>query len=385
MRPALLPALLFLALVARPAAGFDTAATGAFVVDHATGTVLMDKNADVPLPPASMSKLVTLYMLFEALTDGRVTMDTEFRASARAAAMGGSTMFLAEGERVAVRDLIPGIIVNSGNDACVVVAEGLAGTEENFSALATDRMRALGLTETTVRNASGWPESGHVMSLRDLGLLSRRLIDDFPQFYPYFAMERFEFDGRAPANAGNRHPLLGLGLGVDGLKTGHTQEAGYGLAGSAALDGRRIVFVVTGLPTAEARAAESERLVNWALRQFTVETVLDAGTEVARAPVWLGAVPDVALVPAADVTLLVPAAAHGELTATLAYTAPLTAPVAPGTPAGTLTIARPGLAPVEVPLVTAAAVERAGFLPRLRAAARVLIDRVLGPAPAPTG
>jgi D-alanyl-D-alanine carboxypeptidase (penicillin-binding protein 5/6) len=325
MRVAPLLAILLAVCLIRPAAAFETAATAAYVVDHGTGTVLMDKNATTPLPPASMSKLMTLYMLFEALADGRVTMDTEFRVSARAAAMGGSTMFLAEGERVAVRDLIPGIIVNSGNDACVVVAEGLAGTEETFSALATDRARALGLSETTLKNASGWPEPGHRMSLRDLGLLSQRLIDDFPDYYPYFALERFEFDGRAPANSNNRNPLLGLGLGVDGLKTGHTQEAGYGLAGSAVRGDRRVVFVITGLATAEERAVEAERIVNWALRQFTVETVLDAGETVATAPVWLGTEGAVALAPAGDVTLLVPAAAHGALQAELAYDAPLAA------------------------------------------------------------
>jgi D-alanyl-D-alanine carboxypeptidase (penicillin-binding protein 5/6) len=382
MRVAPLLAILLAVCLIRPAAAFETAATAAYVVDHGTGTVLMDKNATTPLPPASMSKLMTLYMLFEALADGRVTMDTEFRVSARAAAMGGSTMFLAEGERVAVRDLIPGIIVNSGNDACVVVAEGLAGTEETFSALATDRARALGLSETTLKNASGWPEPGHRMSLRDLGLLSQRLIDDFPDLYPYFALERFEFDGRAPANSNNRNPLLGLGLGVDGLKTGHTQEAGYGLAGSAVRGDRRVVFVITGLATAEERAVEAERIVNWALRQFTVETVLDAGETVATAPVWLGTEGAVALAPAGDVTLLVPAAAHGALQAELAYDAPLAAPVAAGAPAGTLTITRPGLAPVEVPLVTASAVAKAGFLPRLRVAAGVLIGRWFGPVPA---
>ena len=239
------------------AQAFDTMASGAWVYDLTTKTVLLDKNADQPLPPASMSKLMTLYMLFEALRDGRVTMETAFSVSARAKAMGGSTMFLNTTDRPTVRELILGIIVNSGNDACVVVAEGLAGTEEAFARQATERARALGMSETTLANASGWPDPGHRMSMRDLGILAERLILDFPQHYPLFAETSFNYKDRAPANASNRNPLLRIAAAdwqADGLKTGHTSEAGYGLVGSAVMGDRRVIFVITGLDSDQARA-----------------------------------------------------------------------------------------------------------------------------------
>lgn len=235
------------------AQGFDTNATGAYVKDISTGTVLLSKNADVPLPPASMSKLMTLNMLFEALKDGRVQMDTRFGVSSKAKAMGGSTMFLNERDRPTVEELIQGIIVMSGNDACVVVAEGLAGTEEAFARQMTDRARDLGMMNSTFANASGWPHPDQRMSMQDLGILAERLINEFPDYYGYFAQKEFAFDNRAPANTTNRNPLLGLGIGADGLKTGHTSEAGYGLVGSAAQGDRRIVFVITGLDSERAR------------------------------------------------------------------------------------------------------------------------------------
>ncbi len=236
-------------LAALPARAFDTNAQAAWVYDVATGTVLMEKNADEALPPASMSKLMTVYMLFEALEEGRLQLDTRLPVSTKARQMQGSTMFLNEQDRPTVAELIKGIIVLSGNDACVVVAEGLAGTEAAFARQMTERGKALGLTQSTFANASGWPDPRHRMSVHDLGVLAQHLIQDFPEYYKNFAIEEWRFDNRAPANRHNRNPLLGLGIGADGLKTGHTQEAGYGLVGSAVQGDRRIIFVISGLPS----------------------------------------------------------------------------------------------------------------------------------------
>ena len=224
-----------LALFAMPASAFDTQARAAFVLDFSTGTVLLAKNADDPLPPASMSKLMTLYMAFEAVRDGRLQLDERLPVSQHAMSYGGSTMFLDTTDRVRVDDLLRGIVVLSGNDACAVLAEALSpdGTERGFAELMTRRAQQMGMTNSTFKNSNGWPADGHLMSMRDLTLLASRLIRDFPDFYPMFAEQTFQFDGRAPQNVSNRNPLLGLGIGADGLKTGHTQEAGYGLVGSA--------------------------------------------------------------------------------------------------------------------------------------------------------
>lgn len=373
--------LVALALASLPARAFETAATAAWVYDMTTGTVLMDKNADQPVPPASMSKLMTINMLFEALKDGRVTMDTRFAVSSRAKAMGGSTMFLQETDRPTVNELIHGMIVNSGNDACVVVAEGLAGTEEAFARQMTERGRALGMTASTFANSSGWPDPNHRMSMRDLGILSRRLIQDFPEYYPIFAETEFNYKDRAPANSRNRNPLLDLGVGADGLKTGHTQEAGYGLAGSARQGNRRIIFVITGLTSEKARAEEAERIVGWAFRQFSEKTIAKTGVRVAEAEVHMGAASTVGLVPAEDIRLLVPALVQESLTAEVVYNGPLIAPVAKGTPVAELIVHSPDLPDRRVPLVAEADVGKAGFLGRLTTAAGVLYARYIG-APA---
>ena len=370
--------ILALAAPMAQAQGFDSRATALWVEDLTTRTVLMEKDARRPLPPASMSKLMTLYMLFEALRDGRVTMETTFSVSARAKAMGGSTMFLNTTDRPTVRELILGIIVNSGNDACVVVAEGLAGTEEAFARQATERARALGMADTTLTNSSGWPDPGHRMSMRDLGILAERLILDFPQHYPLFAETSFNYKDRAPANARNRNPLLALGVGADGLKTGHTQEAGYGLVGSAVQGDRRVIFVITGLDSERARAEESERVVNWAFRQFSLRMVAPEGKRVAEAPVWLGAVDRVGLVPARAVQVLVPAAQAGSVTARVDWQGPLQAPLQAGQAVGDLVVTVPGLPETRVPVLVQADVAPAGFLRRMQTAAGVLAGRAAG-------
>jgi D-alanyl-D-alanine carboxypeptidase (penicillin-binding protein 5/6) len=370
-------ALAFLLGALLQAAAFETQARAAYVIDHETGTVLLDKNADTPLPPASMSKLMTLNMLFEALQDGRVGMETEFRVSAKAAAMGGSKMFVREGERVAVADLIPGIIVQSGNDACVVVAEGLAGTEEAFARLMNERAEALGMTGSHFANSSGWPHPTQRMTAKDLVFLARRMIDSFPEYYGYFAEEEFTW---AEIAQRNRNPLLGLGIGADGLKTGHTQEAGYGLVGSAKLGDRRVVFLVTGLDSERARAEESERIVNWSFRQFSKRKLADAGQEFARAPVWMGEKRSVSLVTETAIEALVPALVRGEIQGQVVFTGPVEAPVAKGQRIGEMRVDLPEIEDLSIPLVAGEDVARAGFVTRLRTAAEVLFTRYLGAA-----
>ena len=362
------------------AQAFETRATAAWVYDMATQTVLMDKNADLSLPPASMSKLMTLNMLFEALHDGRVTMETEFSVSTRAKSMGGSTMFLNERDRPTVQELIHGIIINSGNDACVVVAEGLAGTEDSFARQMTERAKALGMTNSNFANASGWPDPGQRMSMRDLGILARRLIVEFPEYYPIFSETEFNYADRAPANRHNRNPLLKLGGGADGLKTGHTSEAGYGLVGSAKQGDRRVIFVITGLTSETERAEEADRMMNWAFRQFVLKTVVKAGQRVAEADVWLGADKTVGLVPAQDVSMLVPALVQDGVKAEVTYNGPLKAPIAAGTEVGELVITVPDLPERRIPLLTEADVVQGGFLQRVQQAALVLQKRFLSDA-----
>ena len=362
--------------LAAPARAFDTTATSAWVYDVTSGTVLMEKNADVAIPPASMSKLMTLYMLYEALEDGRVQMDTRLPVSSRARQMGGSTMFLNELDRPTVEELIKGIIVLSGNDACVVVAEGLAGTEEAFARQMTERGRQIGLTHSVFKNSTGWPAEGHVMSAEDMGLVALRIIEDFPQYYSDFALTEFRFDDRAPANRYNRNPILRQGIG-DGLKTGHTQEAGYGLVGSAAQDGRRIIFVVSGLQSDRARAEESERIVNWAFRQFTMQTLVPAGETVTEAPVWLGTASRVGLTTENGVNVLVPAGAQDQVTVEIVYDSPIPAPIAKGDPVGRLVVTIPGAREAVTPLIATADIPEAGFLGRIKGAVMQLGQRAI--------
>lgn len=382
-----LTCLLPILMMTTAAQAFDSRAGSAFVMDQTTGTVLLAKNADVPLPPASMSKLMTLYVLFEALEAGTVTMDTTFAVSSRARAMGGSTMFLNEQDRPTVRELILGIIVNSGNDACVVVAEGLSptGTEDGFAALMTQRAREMGMTETTLTNASGWPHPQHRMSMRDLGILASRLIEDFPDEYLYFNEREYDYKDRAPANRFNRNPLFRLDIGADGLKTGHTQEAGFGLVGSAAQGDRRVIFVISGMESDQIRAEESTAIVNWAFRQFAQRDVATAGQVLATADVWRGAQSNVGLVPESDISLLLPALDSQQVEAEIVHQGPINAPVAKGQVLGEMIVTRAGLEPVRVPLVANADVPLGGFTTRVLSTTQLLFERFAQPETAPDG
>lgn len=374
----LLAGLLLIAALPLQAQSFETRARAAYVYDMSAGTVLLAKDADTPLPPASMSKLMTLLMAFEAIADGRLDPDLRLPVSQHAMDYGGSTMFLNTRDRVRVEDLIKGVIVLSGNDASAVLAEALSpdGTEAGFARMMTARARELGMMNSSFANSNGWPDPGQRMSVRDLGILTQHLIEDFPTYYPLFAMQEFAFDGRAPQNSRNRNPLLGLGIGADGLKTGHTREAGYGLVGSAKQGDRRIIFVITGLQSTQERAQEAEKIVNWAFRQFALKTLAPGGAEIARAQVWGGALPEVGLAPAEDISLLLPARSGESLRAEMVYDGPVEAPIAAGAEIGALLIAPPGLPEQKVPLYATEAVAAGGFFSRLGRAAGVAIKMI---------
>lgn len=360
------------------AQAYDTRATAAYVIDQTTGTVLLSKDADTPLPPASMSKLMTIYMAFEAVADGRLRIDEQLLVSQHAMNYGGSTMFLKAGERVVVEDLLRGVIVLSGNDASAVLAEALSidGSEAGFARMMTDRAREMGMMNSAFANSNGWPAAGHRMSMKDLGILADRLISDFPTYYPLFSETEFMFDGRAPSNSQNRNPILGMGIGADGLKTGHTSEAGYGLVGSAKQGDRRIIFVITGLDTPQARAEEAEKIVNWAFRQFAQKDIARAGTKLADAAVWMGDQPTVGLTVAEDLSLLIPVIGSSDgIDAQVVYNSPFTAPITKGQQLGELVITRNGLPEARLPLVADRDVAKGGFSERMRTAAMVLWQR----------
>ena len=371
--------LLFLSIcLGSQAYSFDTKARAAYIIDQTSGTVLLSKNADLPLPPASMSKLMTLYMTFEFIKAGRLGLNEKLPVSKNAANYTGSTMFLDPTDRVAVIDLIKGIIVLSGNDACAVIAEALSpdGTEAGFAKLMTQRAKQLGLKNSTFKNSNGWPASGHQMSVRDLGLLAERLITDFPEYYPMFAEQTYEFDGRAPANTRNRNPLLGLGIGADGLKTGHTEEAGYGLVGSAKQDDRRIIFVLSGLGSLEDRAQEAETIVNWAFRQFLVKNFGTSGTEVGRATVWNGKSRNVSLLLEGDLNVMLPVLSSSDPSFSIEYVGPIKAPIEKGDRIAELVIKSQDLPETRQALVAGKNVSTGGFFVQIRTAGEYLFNLI---------
>ena len=355
---------------------FDTKARAAYVIDQTSGTILLSKNSDLPLPPASMSKLMTLYMTFEFIEAGRLGLDEKLPVSKNAANYTGSTMFLNPTDRVAVEDLLRGIIVLSGNDACAVIAEALSpdGTEAGFAKIMTERGKQIGLKNSTFKNSNGWPADGHQMSVRDLGILAGRLISDFPEYYPMFAEQTYEFDGRAPANNRNRNPLLGLGIGADGLKTGHTQEAGYGLVGSAKQDGRRIIFVLSGLGSQEDRAQEAESIVKWAFRQFITEKFAISGSEVGKAKVWNGSSREVSLVLENDLNVMLPVLSSSKPSFSVEYIGPIKAPVKKGHKIAELVIKSEDLPETRHSLLAGDNISKGGFFVQVRTAGQYLMN-----------
>ena len=360
------------------ALSFETSAKAAYILDQSTGTVLLEKNADQPLPPASMSKLMTLYMAFEYINQGRLELTEKLPVSDAAVKYRGSTMFLNTSDRVTVEDLLRGIIVLSGNDACVVLAEALSpdGTEKGFADLMTRRAKKMGMLNSVFANSNGWPHPEHKMSVKDLAILANRIVADFPEYYKMFAEETFEFDGRAAANTRNRNPLLGLGIGADGLKTGHTSEAGYGLVGSALQGERRVIFVITGLRSQSVRADEAEAIVNWAFRQFTEKKYGRKNDVIGLAPVWNGASPQVGLALAEDLNLLVPVFDGDDINFNAEIKTPIKAPLSKGSTIGNLIISRPNLPTFNVPLVAAENIGLGGFKEKVLSAANFILRSI---------
>ncbi|HYX04216.1 MAG TPA: D-alanyl-D-alanine carboxypeptidase family protein [Reyranella sp.] len=342
--------------------GIGTLAKQAFMVDPQTSTVMLFKDADKPMHPSSMAKMMTIYILFEELAAGRVKLDTRFRVSERARNMGGSRMFVELGSEVSVEDLIKGMIVLSGNDACVVIAEGLSGNEDSFAERMTRRGRELGMTATVFKNASGWPAEGQWTTARDLAVIAWRTIEDFPQYYRYYAETNWTYNN---IKQENRNRLLKITPGTDGLKTGHTEEGGYGQATSVVRDSRRLILVVNGLTSMAERAQETSRLVEWGFRETTNTTVFRAGDTVVEAPVWLGAQDKVALVVAKPVQVTAPTGQTITPRVVARFDGPLPAPIAKGTRLGTAVLTLPDGKSIEYPLEAGADVPRRGMLGRV--------------------
>lgn len=353
-----------------PAGAFETAARQAILVDDATGAVLLEQNPDELMPPSSMSKIMTVYMVFERLRDGSLKMEDELPVSERAWRMGGSKMFIEVGTRVTAHDLLQGVIVQSGNDATVALAEGLAGSEEAFADLMTERAHALGMTSSTFKNASGWPHEGHLTTARDLATLAHHVIRDFPEYYPLFAEKEFVYNG---ISQGNRNPLLYKDIGADGLKTGHTADAGYGLTASAVRDGRRLILVINGMDSVNARSQEAERLLDWGFRETKNYPLVEAGATVIDADVWLGDAPTVPLVVAEPLVVTLSREARKGMVVKAIHDSPIPAPVAKGTPVGRVVVSAPGFPDVERPLLAGADVGDLSTLRRLVAAGMYLV------------
>ncbi len=372
----LLSLILLLPLTALPRAeALETSAKHAILVDMATGAVLFEKDADLLMPPASMSKLMTVYMVFERLKEGSLSLEDVFSVSENAwrkggAKSGSSTMFLEPGSRVTVEDLLKGIVIQSGNDACIVIAEGLSGSEEAFAQEMTEKARKLGLRNSTFRNSTGWPNSEHLTTAEDLALLAKLTIINFPEQYHYYSGKSFTYNG---IKQGNRNPLLYRDMGADGLKTGHTQAAGYGLTASAKRGDRRLILVVNGLPSVKARTRESERLLEWGFREFNNYALFKAGETVVDAEVWLGETPTVPLVANEDVIATLPRKARREMKVTATFEGPIPAPITAGDQVAKLVVTAPGSEALEVPLYAGADVEQLGVFGRLLAALKHIV------------
>ncbi len=342
--------------------GIGTLAQFAFMVDPQTSTVLLFKDADKPMHPSSMAKMMTIYIVFEELASGRIKLDTKFRVSERAWRIQGSKMFVDLNSEVSVDDLLKGMIVLSGNDACVVIAEGLAGTEESFAERMNKKARELGMIGTVFKNASGWPVEGQMTTARDLALIAWHTIQDYPQYYPHYAQTNWSYNN---IKQENRNRLLKITPGTDGLKTGHTEEGGYGQATSAIRDGRRLILVVNGLGSMEERAQETSRLMEWGFREFTNTTIFRAGDTVAEAPVWLGEQDKVPLVVARAVQLTSPTGTPAQPRVVARYDGPLPAPIVKGAKLGTAAVSLPDGRVIEYPLEAGADVPRQGIVGRI--------------------
>ena len=343
---------------------FETAAPHAVIMDAGTGEILFEKDADRPMAPASMTKIMTASLVFDRIRDGSITPDTMFKVSEEAWRKGGSKMFVELGSEISVRDLLKGVIIQSGNDACIVLAEGIAGSETAFADMMTARARELGLTSATFLNATGWPADGHEISAQDLAVLARYTIQNYPEFYNLYSETSFTWNGIKQAN---RNPLLGKFTGADGLKTGHTEISKYGLVGSAKRGDDRRIIVANGLESKADRASESLRLMRAAFDSFKVYSLYDSGAAVTSAPVFMGEANEISLITgeAVDVGLYRPL--RRTMTVRAEFDGPIAAPISKGDQVGSLVVSVQGRKDERFALLADEDVERKGAFGRAMA------------------
>ncbi len=349
---------IFLSLViatTQQAFAIETIAKHAYLADADTGAVLFEKDAQTQMPPSSMSKLMTMYLVFERMKEGRLKLDDTLPVSEKAWRMQGSKMFVPLGESIKVEDLIHGVIVQSGNDACIVFAEGLAGSEEAFAELMNKKAKELGLTGSHFVNSTGWPDDGQLMTAKDLAILGGRIIKDFPEYFPNYSVKEFTYHNIVQHN---RNRLLGNDIGVDGMKTGHTDIGGYGITLTAKHDGRRLVLVINGLASDDERMKEGDQLLRYGFREFKNTKLVSAGKQVASADVFFGKSAQVPLEAANDVVVTLPAAANNNVSYKLRYESPIPAPIKKGDKVADLVISWGDAAPQVVPLVASQDVEK---------------------------
>lgn len=356
------------------AAEIDTSAEFAFVTDFGSGKVLMERNPDAPMKPASMAKIMTVYIAFQRIADGSLSLDDTFLISTKAWRKGGSKTFVEVGKQVSVRDLLYGIVVQSGNDAAIAVAEGISGTEDGFADEMNYVARQLGMENTTFRNSTGWPDPDQFTTARDLNILATAMIRDFPletypELYSMFAEKEFTYNG---IKQGNRNPLVYGTQGADGLKTGHTEESGYGLVGSAIRDGQRVVMVMNGLKSMKQRSSESRRLMDLLFREFKLYRFFDAGEAVDQANVWLGKNRKLDLVLQEPLHLVLSRADRRRMKMSLQWSDPVAAPIVSGQTIGTLVLELPDEKLV-YPLTAATDIAGLGMFDRVGEALKYLI------------
>jgi D-alanyl-D-alanine carboxypeptidase (penicillin-binding protein 5/6) len=337
-----------------PLGPVDTVAKWAFIQDFTTGAVLLNKEADEPMPPSSMTKLMTIYLVYEALKKGKLKLTDTVIVSARAAAMGGSKMFIEVGKPVGIEDLIRGVIVDSGNDAATALAEAVGGSQEQFVDMMNAKAKELGLTHSSFRNPTGWPDPDQFMSCRDIATVASHIITDFPEYYHYDSERSFKFNN---IEQENRQPMVQAGT-ADGLKTGHTEAGGFGLVSSSLRDGRRVMMVLNGMTSMHERASESERLMNWAFANFENVKLFSANEVIDNAQVWLGTQPTVPLVGGRDLVVTLPKSWRQTASVKISYDAPIKAPIEKGQPVGVLTLRGQGVPSMDVNLLAGADVDR---------------------------
>ena len=340
---ALLSMLTAASLPAR-AVEITSSAEFAYVTDFGSGKVLMEKSPDSYMKPASMAKIMTVYIAFQRIADGSLSMDDTFLISEKAWKKGGSKTFVEVGKLVSVRDLLYGVIVQSGNDAAIAIAEGISGTEDGFAEEMNYVARALGMTNSVFKNSTGWPDPDQHTTARDLNILATALIrdfphDEYPDLYPMFVEKNFTFNG---IKQGNRNPLVYGTQGADGLKTGHTEESGYGLAGSAIRDGQRVIMVLNGMESMKQRSSESRRLMDLMFREFKLYKFFDAGEPVDHANVWLGNAGKVGMVLEEPLHTVMARSDRRKMTMTVQWNDPVPAPIKAGQTIGTLVVKVPG-------------------------------------------